>query len=63
MMWRSMLKAKAREYVVRHYPLGTNKSCEENLANAQELIRRVMFVRDGVEPDIRPPAFLHHSEV
>lgn len=52
MTWRSTIKAKAREYVVRHYPLGSNKSCEENLANAQELIRGAMFVRDGVEPDV-----------
>ncbi|KIM54419.1 hypothetical protein SCLCIDRAFT_136915 [Scleroderma citrinum Foug A] len=34
---------------MRHYPLGSNRSCEENLANAQELIRGATFVRDGVE--------------
>ena len=57
MTWRSTIKAKAREYVTRHYSLGSNRSCEENLANAQELIRGAMFVRDGVEPDVRPLAF------
>ena len=57
MTWRSTIKAKAREYVMRHYPLGGNRSCEENMANAQELIRGAMFVRDGVEADVRPPTF------
>ena len=57
MMWQSTIKAKAHEYVMQHYPLGTNRSCKENLVNVQELICRVMFVRDGVEPDVRPPAF------
>ncbi|KAI5985592.1 hypothetical protein EDD15DRAFT_2373938 [Pisolithus albus] len=49
MTWRSTLKAKARKYVVWHYPLGGNRPAEENLANAQELIRGAKFVRDGVE--------------
>ncbi|KIM61389.1 hypothetical protein SCLCIDRAFT_87285, partial [Scleroderma citrinum Foug A] len=49
MTWRSTIKAKAREYVMRHYPLGSNRSCKENLANAQELIRGATFVMDGVE--------------
>ncbi|KIM63483.1 hypothetical protein SCLCIDRAFT_117031 [Scleroderma citrinum Foug A] len=51
MTWRSTIKAKAHEYIVRHYPLGSTKSCEENLANAQELICGAKFLRDGVEPD------------
>ena len=42
---------------MRHYPLGSNRSCEENLANTQELIHRATFVRDGVESNIRPPTF------
>ncbi|KIM55800.1 hypothetical protein SCLCIDRAFT_133853, partial [Scleroderma citrinum Foug A] len=29
----------------------STKSCEENLANVQELIRGAKFLRDGVEPD------------
>ncbi|KIK20321.1 hypothetical protein PISMIDRAFT_105988 [Pisolithus microcarpus 441] len=49
MTWRLTLKAKAREYVVQHYLLGSNRPAEENLANAQELIRGAKFVRDGVE--------------
>ncbi|KIK14955.1 hypothetical protein PISMIDRAFT_16875 [Pisolithus microcarpus 441] len=49
MTWRSTLKAKAREYVVQHYLLGSNQPAEENLANAQELIQGAKFVRDGVE--------------
>ncbi|KAI6027636.1 hypothetical protein BKA83DRAFT_4490184 [Pisolithus microcarpus] len=49
MTWQSTLKAKAREYVVRHYLLGGNRLAEENLANAQELIRGAKFMRDGVE--------------
>ncbi|KIK22800.1 hypothetical protein PISMIDRAFT_11368 [Pisolithus microcarpus 441] len=49
MTWRSTLKAKACEYVVWHYLLGGNRLAEENLANAQELIWGVKFVRDGVE--------------
>ena len=57
MTWWSTIKAKAREYITQHYSLGSNRSCEENLANAQELIHGAMFVRDGVEPDVRPPAF------
>ena len=57
MTWWSTIKAKAHEYVVRHYPLGSTKSCEENLANAQELICGAKFLRDGVEPDVCPPAF------
>ncbi|KIM70942.1 hypothetical protein SCLCIDRAFT_100670 [Scleroderma citrinum Foug A] len=36
---------------MQHYPLGTNRSCEENLVNTQELIHGAMFVRDGVELD------------
>ncbi|KIM54994.1 hypothetical protein SCLCIDRAFT_86556, partial [Scleroderma citrinum Foug A] len=47
MTWRSTLKVKAHEYVLRHYPLGGQRSAEENLLNAQALIRGAMFVRDG----------------
>ncbi|KAI6039395.1 hypothetical protein EDC04DRAFT_3090249 [Pisolithus marmoratus] len=52
MMWQSTLKAKAHEYVVQHYPLGGNQLAEENLANAQELIWGVQFMRDGIEEDV-----------
>jgi len=55
MTWRSTLKAKAREYVLRHYPLGGQRSAEENLSNAQALIRGAMFVRDGVDEDVCRP--------
>ncbi|KAI6005575.1 hypothetical protein EDD15DRAFT_2358725 [Pisolithus albus] len=44
MTWRSTLKAKAHEYVMWHYPLGSNRPAEENLANAQELIWGAKFV-------------------
>ena len=57
MTWWSTLKAKAREWVVRHYPLGGCQSAEENLASVQELVCRAMFVRDGIEEDVCPPHF------
>ena len=57
MMWQSTLKLKACEYVVQHYPLGSDRQAEENLGNAQELIRGAMFVRDGIEEDICSPQF------
>ena len=44
MTWQSTLKAKAREYVVRHYPLGGHQSSEDNLANARELVHGAMFI-------------------
>ncbi|KAI6009978.1 hypothetical protein BKA83DRAFT_4133075 [Pisolithus microcarpus] len=53
MTWRSTLKAKAREYVVRHYLLGGNQPAEENLANAQELIRGAKF---GTTRNMASPA-------
>jgi hypothetical protein len=53
MSWRSTLKAKAREYVIRYYPLGGVRTPEENLASAEELIRGAKFVRDGVAEDVR----------
>ena len=55
MMWRSTLKAKAREYVLQHYPLGGQRSAEENLLNPQVLIHGAMFVRDGADEDICRP--------
>ena len=55
MTWRSTLKVKAREYVLRHYPLGGQRSAEENLSNAQALIHGAMFVRDGVNEDVCHP--------
>ena len=55
MMWRSTLKAKAREWVTWHYPLGGNRSAKENLSHMQELVRGAMFVRDGTEEDVRSP--------
>ena len=55
MTWRSTLKSKAREYVVRDYPLGSNQPAEQNLANAQKLIQGAMFVRDGFEEDVCSP--------
>lgn len=54
MTWRSMIKMKAHEYVLRHYPLGGNRSAEENLENAQQLIHGAMFVRDSVAEDVCP---------
>ena len=54
MTWRSTVKAKAREWVVWHYPLGGHQSAKENLANMQELVRSAMFVRDGTGEDICP---------
>lgn len=53
MSWRSTLKAKARDYVVRYYPLGGPRTPEENLASAEELLRGAQFVRDGVAEDVR----------
>ena len=55
MTWRSTLKSKAREYVVRHYPLGSNQPTEQNLANVQKLIQGAMFVRDSFEEDVCSP--------
>lgn len=52
MSWRSTLKAKAREYVIRHYPLGGPRTAEENLVSAEELIRGAKFVRDGIREDV-----------
>ena len=57
MTWQSTLKSKAREYIIRHYPLGSNRQAEENLGNVQELIRGMMFVRDGIEEDVCSPQF------
>ena len=55
MTWRSTLKAKAHKYVLRHYPLGSQQSAEENLLNAQALIRGAMLVRNGVDEDVCRP--------
>ena len=55
MTWQSTLKVKAHKYILRHYPLGGQRSAEENLLNAQALIRGAMFVRDGVDEDICHP--------
>ena len=64
MTWRSMLKAKAQEYVVHHYSLGGHQSAEENLTNTQELIHGAMFIRDGVEEDVGSCSFaLHYTEL
>ncbi|KAI6018529.1 hypothetical protein PISMIDRAFT_9612 [Pisolithus microcarpus 441] len=41
----------AQEYVMWHHLLGSNRLVEENLANAQELIQGMQFMRDGVEED------------
>ena len=58
MTWQSTIKAKAREYVTQFYPLGSGRSPEENLANAQELVHGAMFVRDGVDDSVCPPTFV-----
>ncbi|KAI6022111.1 hypothetical protein EDC04DRAFT_2607016 [Pisolithus marmoratus] len=60
--WKSTLKAEAHEYVVWHYPLGGNQQAEENLANVQELIWGVKFVRDGYykEHGITSSDWPHH---
>ena len=58
MTWRSTVKAKAREYVTRFYPLGSSRSAEENLENAQKLVCGAMFVRDGVDDSVCPPTFI-----
>jgi len=64
MTWQSTLKAKAREYVVRHYSLGGHQSAEVNLTNAQELVHGAMFIRDGVEEDVCSCLFaLHCTEL
>ena len=55
MTWQLTLKAKAREWVVRYYPLGGCRSAEENLASVQELVHGAKFVRDGTEDDVCPP--------
>lgn len=52
MSWRSTLKAKAREYVIRHYPLGGSRTAKENLASVEKLTRGALFVRDGVTEDV-----------
>jgi len=57
MTWRSTLKAKAREYVMHHYLLGSHQSSEDKLANARELVHGAMFVRDGVDEDVCPYLF------
>ena len=44
MSWQSTLKAKACEYVMHHYLLGSQLSAEQNLHNAQELVRGAMFI-------------------
>ena len=61
MSWRSTLKAKAHKYVTRHYLLGSQLSAEQNLHNAQELVRGAMFVRDGVDEDVCPYLFISHD--
>ncbi|KIM64571.1 hypothetical protein SCLCIDRAFT_23310 [Scleroderma citrinum Foug A] len=51
MMWRLILKSKARDIVLRFYKLGNQFSVEENLAIAQDLIKGSSFVRDGVDKE------------
>ena len=54
MTWRSTIKNKAREYIPRHYLLSSHQTPEENMTNANELIRGATFVRDGVDDDVCP---------
>ena len=52
MTWRSTLKSKAREHIVRYYDLGGHQSPEETLADAQALVHGSAFLRDGVAADV-----------
>lgn len=61
MTWRSTIKAKARQVVPRFYDIGPHRPAEENQIEAEELINEALFLRDGVDDEVRvvfsAPAF------
>ncbi|KAI6006097.1 hypothetical protein EDD15DRAFT_2359232 [Pisolithus albus] len=49
MTWRSTIKAKAREVLLRFYDVGAHCTEAENQSQSQALIKGAMFLRDGVD--------------
>ena len=51
-MWRSTVKAKAREVLTRFYDIGVHRTEVENQSQAQALIKGAAFLRNGIDDKV-----------